>query len=269
MSPLEREPVVLHADQEHGGIRLVIFLALFLAYFIGFQIVLWLLNTLAPEPLRDYTFFLSCIGALPLAVLFIWLLENLLKRIWHSGLSLELDRRGITVNDRRRDVAPSPLLAAGDREPGQPAITWTGNLTQLNWYFRLSGYPRGGRERRVSAKWLCLATELHQDGSRLNVFTFAPPDAAEAWIDNARLAFHRLNPAEIYDTSMRSRIGPPSRPTIPNPLLHSKDGRYWLAERRRWEYGVELTPADFATLMHYVQAGMEGGETASHPAPTV
>jgi len=258
MPPVESEPVLLHADQEHGGIRLVIFLSLFLAYFLGFQIMLWLLNTVAPPGVQDYAVFLSCAAGLPIAVLLIWLLENFLKRVWHSGLSLALDGRGITVRDTRKLPGAEGQLATGS-EVSEPAITWGGNLSQLNWYFRLTGYPRGGRERRVSAKWLCLATELHQDGARLNVFTFMSPGDAARWIDDAQLAFHRLNPVEIYDRSVRSRIGPPSRPAIPNQLLHSKDGRYWLAERRRWEYGVELSPQDFATFMTRTRAALERG----------
>jgi len=257
MPAVERPPIVLHADQEHGGIRLVIFLSLFLAYFLGFQIVLGLLNTLAPPAVQDYAVFLSCAGGLPIAVLLIWLLENLLKRVWHSGLSLVLDERGISVRDTRKAPAADGWAASAAPGSAEPAIAWGGNLAQLNWYFKLSGYPRGGRERRVSAKWLCLATELHQDGARLNLFTFMPPNDAAHWIDNAQLAFHRLNPVEIYDRSVRSRIGPPSRPALPNQLLHSKDGRYWLAERRRWEYGVELSPQDFTTFMDHVRVALE------------
>ena len=265
---MEHQPVVLHADQEHSGIRLVIFISLFIAYFLSYQLVYRLLLALAPDSILDYAIFLSCVGGLPVALLSIWGLEGILKRVWHSGLSLELDSQGITVHDQRRDVMFSSPVGDSDRSP---AITWGGNLTQLNWYFPLSGYPRGGRERRVSAKWLCRATELQQDGARLNVFALMPPKQAVQWTGSQRLDFRRLNPAGLYTTTVRTRLSPPSRPTIPNELLHSKDGRYWLAERRRWEYGVELTPKDFATLMNYAQAGMHSGDITgeSHPAPIV
>lgn len=241
MSAAAKGPIVLHADQEHSGIRLVIFIALFVGYFLGFQLVSRLLEAFGPPSLLDYSIFLSCVGALPVAVLIIWLLEKLLKRVWHSGLSLVLDNQGLTVHER-----------SGGKVTETPAIRWATNLSQLNWYFRLRGYPRGGRERRVPVKWLCLATELQQDERRLNVYSLMPPEAAAALTENGKHGFHILNPAEIYDNSVRSRIGPPSRPTIPNRLLQSKDGRYWLAERRRWEYGVELSPGDFAVLMQYV-----------------
>jgi hypothetical protein len=240
MSAAGNNPLILHADQEHGGIRLTIFIALFIGYFIGFQIVARLLEAFAPPSIVDYTTFLACVGGIPIALLFIWGLEKVLKRVWRSGLIVALDERGVTIHDRRD----------GD-QPNEPSMTWSGNMSRLNWYFRLGSYPRGGRERRAPAKWFCLATELQQDETRLNVFTLLPPEAAAAWTDNPRHEFHLLNQAEIYTSSFRGRLGPPSRPTIPNRLLQSKDGRYWLAERRRWEIGIELTPEDFATLMRF------------------
>ena len=271
MSANARNPVILHADQEHSGLRLVIFAALFVGLILGFFLLGWLIDALAPQSVKDYATFLSCVGAVPVALLLIWGLEKLLKRVWRSGLSLELNQWGIVVHDRREAgasqesaTALSSSLAPGP-SPVEPALRWDANFSQINWYFRLSGYPRAGQERRAPAKWLCLATELHQDGARLNVFTLMSPERAAAFIDNPRLAFQRLNPAELYDRSARTRIGPPSRPALPNTVLHSKDGRYWLAERRRWEYGVELTPDDFTTLMTYAQAHTRPAGAESEP----
>ena len=278
MSANAYRPVILHADQEHSGLRLAIFAALFVGLVPGFILARWLINTLAPPAVQDYAIFLSCVGAVPVALLLIWGLEMLLKRVWRSGLSLELNERGIVVYDRRGEGTRGQGLGAREEgtapaansalEPGtwnlEPAIRWHGNLSQINWYFRLGGYPRAGQERRAPAKWLCLATELHQDGARLNVYTLMSPERAAAFVDNPRLAFQRLNPADLYDRSARTRIGPPSRPTIPNTVLHSKECRYWLAERRRWECGVELTPDDFTTLMDYAHAHARPG-AASEP----
>lgn len=227
---------------------MVVFLTLFVAYGLGFLLVSWLLRSFAPPGIADYATFLSCVGALPLALLAIWLVENWLKSVWHSGLTLQLDSAGIYVEDRRdggKILAPS----------APPHIAWDKPFAQLNWYFRLSGYPRGGRERRVSAKWLCVCTELQQDDSRLNVYAFMPPEKAAIWTEGAssKASFHILDPREVYDQGLRSRVGPPSRPSVPTTLLHSKDGRYWLAERRRWEQGIELTAEDFALLMASAQ----------------
>jgi hypothetical protein len=247
MSAPENAPVILHADQEHSGIRLAVFIGLFVGFLLGFRLVALALETLAPRGWQDYVPFLSCVGALPIALGFIWGLERFLKRVWHSGLSIALDPRGLFVDDRRDGAKPRPA--------DEPAMTWSANMSQLRWYFRLSGYARGGRERRVPAKWLCLAAELQQDEARLSVYTFMPPDKAAVWIETPRQGFHFINQAELYQSSARSRFGPPVRPTIPQHLLQTKDARYWLAERRRWEFGIELTPDDFATLLGFADRG--------------
>lgn len=247
MAVTERPPVVLHADQEHSGIRLVVFIGLFIGLLIGFQLVSWLLDAVAPDGWQDYSVFLSCAGSLPIALLFIWVLEKILKRVWHSGLGIALDDRGLYVHDQRGETPVQPS--------SEPAMKWSNNMGQLRWYFRLSGYPRGGRERRVPAKWLCLAAELQEDESRLSVYTFMPPDKADAWTQNPKETFRIIDPAELYKSSTRTRFGPPERPNLPTHLLQTKEARYWLAERRRWEYGIELTPEDFATLLDYASRG--------------
>lgn len=244
----EKAPVILHADPEHSGIRVAIFIGLFVGLIAGFNLLTVVLDAVATRAWRDYVTFLSCAGALPLALLFIWVLEKILKRVWHSGLNIALDERGLIIVDRRDGAKPEP-------DP-EYAMVWSANMNRLLWYFRMSGYPRGGRERRVSAKWICLAAELQQDDSRLSVFTLVPPNKGAPWIDNPKGGFHLINPAELYDSSVRTRLGPPVRPVIPQKLLQTKDARYWLAERRRWEYGIELSPQDFAILLDY--AGKAG-----------
>lgn len=260
MSAPEKGPTILYADQEHSGLRLVIFLSLFAGYLVGFRVVFLLIKLFAPPGIADYSLFLSCAGGLPIALFLIWGLEKILKLVWHSGLSLTLDERGLYVNDQRRDARAEPPDAAGLTDPS-PTMLWSARIGQINWYFRLAGYPRGGRERHVPMKWLCLASELQQDEARLGVYTLMPPEKAAAWIDDPELDFHFLNMAELYDSSAQPRLGPPARPDIPNRLLQTKDGRYWLAERRRWEFGIELTPDDFITLMRSVAKAAQNQTT--------
>jgi len=243
---------ILYADQEHGGLRTTVFISLFVALWLAFQLLTGLLPNLLPRTLTDYAVFLSCLGSIPLALAAVWGIELLLKRVWHSGLSLALDKTGLYIEDKR--LERQALKGEAALETGQVVFRWAKPMHFTNWYFRLGGYSRGGRERRVSPKWYCLATELQQDENRFIVFTFMPPQQAEELIHqkHVTLAFHPILPAELQTSSLR-RLGPPARPSIPNQLLHSKDGRYWLAERRRWEQGVELTPEDFETLLAYAQ----------------
>jgi hypothetical protein len=253
MLTVDRPQRILYADQEHSGLRLVVFVSLFVALWLAFQLLTGLLPKLLPRNLIDYTVFLSCAGAIPLALAAVWGVEIFLKRVWHSGLTLALDETGLYVENKR--AGQSTPKAEALEESRQAAFRWIEPLRFTSWYFRLSGYSRGGRERRASPKWYCLACELQQEESRLIVFTFMPPQRAESIIQKKEgpVVFHQILPAELQTNSVRSRLGPPSRPSIPNQLLHSKDGRYWLAERRRWEQGVELAPDDFETLLAFAQ----------------
>lgn len=260
MMPAGKAPVVMYADQEHGGIRLAVFFALFVGFLIGFRLILFLMEAFAPPALLDYAIFLSCVGAVPVAVIIIWTVEKVLKRVWPSGISLVLDEQGIQVSDRRDKgqwPESSGVQIAALQNHSPPTMSWTENLAQLNWYFRLSGYVRGGRERRLPDKWNCLATELQQNEFRLSVFTFMSPEATKRFVSQPGLHFQLLNQAELHQSGSRLRVGAPSRPPLPSHLLQSREARYWLAERRRWEFGLELTPEDFITLLDYAQQARE------------
>jgi hypothetical protein len=117
------------------------------------------------------------------------------------------------------------------------------------WFFRLRGYARGGKERRMPASWLCLACQLQQGEVKLILFTFMPPARAQALLSD----FHEIKPAEVYTRSVKDRLVAPSRPTVPAATLAGKEGRYWLAERNRWQEGAELTAADFETFIQAIK----------------
>jgi hypothetical protein len=229
--------IVLHADQEHAGLRTTLLALLVVANGVGFLMLSTVLQEVVPE--SGYIGLISCIGALPLALAAVWVTERGLKRVWHSGRKISIDENGIQAKDRNR---------------WQKQFSWSGNLTHLKWHFQLSGYPRGGSERRFPKRWLCLACQLQQNDVRLVVFSYLKPkQAAELMEGNLTdLRFHQIVPAEAYGGSVRARLGPPSRPIIPTSLLAGKDGRYWLAERLRWQEGFELTPADFETFVRKV-----------------
>lgn len=234
MTSTDTSPVVLHADQEHTGLRSAILVILVFAIFLSFILVRLVLRAFVPD--SEYIGLFSCISALPLALGAVWLAEQILKHVWHSGRKLTIDEQGIRV------------FAPGLEEN---TFQWSDSLTHLCWAFRLEGYPRGGHERRAPKKWLCLSCQLQQEENRLIVFTFLSPKRAKELLgeDEERPHFHQLNLSDVYDNTFRARIGPPVRPNIPTDILAGRDGKYWLAERRRWSEGFELVSGDFETFL--------------------
>lgn len=230
------EPLVFHVDPEHTGLRLTIVLVLFLSLWLSYFLVRALLMLMLPE--WDSPAILACLGALPLALLLGWLVENLLKRTWHSG------RRLILAEGRLRLERP-------DME--DEVIRLSKPLQALWWTFSLSGYPRGGRERRMPASWRCVAGQLRQDESRIVSYCFVPPPRVEEW--ERKYDFELLQPTEVYDSSLGARLGGPARPELPAEVVAGDQGRYWLAERNRWKEGVELTPDDFEILLKAIAEG--------------
>lgn len=233
-------PVVLHADPEHSGLRTAVTLILLAGMAAGYGIVYQILQRVAGT--ADYATFLSCIGGVVIALGAAYGAELLMKRSWHSGRTVTLAGDGITTRTE-----------TGENQQ----FFWGENLSLINWFFHLRGYARGGRERRVPDKWVCLACQVQQNENRFIVYTYLPPQKAESWITESPRSltkFHQIFPVQVYDTSVRSRLGPPTRPEIPAAVLTGKDGRYWLAERRRWTDGFELTPQDFEKFIQVVQA---------------
>jgi hypothetical protein len=239
MSTSSSSPIVLHADQEHDSLRTAVILFLITAFFLSYWLVYAILQLEFWGGLRDYAVSLSCVLGLTLALGVSAVAETILKRVWHSGRSLALDKTSIRAHDK--------LV-------GEQLIDLTGGVSHLNWHFSLQGYRRGGREKRLSKNWLCLACQLQQGDTRLIVHSYLPPQKANVWLENEAInpSFHEIKPGDVYQSSLTARMGAPARPRISNEVLGSRDGRYWLAERHRWDEGFELIPDDFAIFMDFI-----------------
>ncbi len=238
MTMTTSSPTILHADQEHDRLRTVIVFVIIVGVYIGYQIMRGIFGLV--ENTADYIYVLSCAGGLPIGLAISWVVEQGLKRVWHSGNSVKLDETGLQLQTRTGE---------------EQMIDWDHHIAVTNWYFQLSGYMRGGRERRVPTKWFCLASQLRQEDQRVLIFTYLPPRKAITWLEekNSEITFHEIKPRDIDTSTLRDRFMAPTRPEIPKQVLAGKDGTYWLAERRRWTEGVELTPQDFTTFMHYLK----------------
>ena len=232
----------LHADQEHEKLRTVVVLLLIFLFFISYWLIYTLLQLEFWGNLRDYAVSLSCVLGLVLALAVSAGIEAWLKRVWPSGHKLVLDDAGIHV------------FTAGEVEK---TIRVAEDWADLYWQFELKGYRRGGREKRLPQNYICLACQLQQDNGRLIVHSYLPPQKAAASLNKQipLARFHKIQPGDVYESSFSTRLGAPARPIISNEVLTGSDGRYWLAERHRWNEGFELTPHDFAIFMDYLAKG--------------
>jgi hypothetical protein len=227
-------PIVLHADREHRGVRFGVVAILFVTFWLSYFVISLILRRLFPD--LPSVVVLSCIGAIPLSLLVTAAGEAALKRRWHSGRYLRLEEDRIVL---RRPAYEDVSL---DRSHG---------IHQLRWLLPLAGYTRGGRERRISSKWFCLAVQMQNEEERIVVFTYAPPKKKDKILAEYELL--ELDPGRVYDTSFSARFRPPSRPEIAPEVIAGKEGQYWLAERQRWRDGVELEPSDFEVLLQYLE----------------
>jgi hypothetical protein len=229
---------VLHADQEHTGIRFAVPTIWIVSYIIIYALIKGLLDNQPPGSVADYAVALSCLGALPISLGIGAASERFLKQRWHSGREVQVSDQGLTV-----------VL---NNVEDQLSIDWSRRANQILWNFPLKGYPRGGRERRVPGNWLCLATQVQQDEQRFIVYCLMSPKQAEPLLDKYR--FHSINQADFYDTNgVKNWLTAPSRPSLPANMLTGKEGPYWLAERRRWHEGLELTAQDFKFFLEKVE----------------
>lgn len=231
-------PLILKADPLHSGIRLLVPLILVAAAAASFLLLRWLLRLVYPPHWPDYLGVLACSGGLGAGLALTALTETLLRRWWPSGRQIVVDEHSIQLRANGR-------LTHLDR--AKP-------MTSTYWYFRLKGYPRAGAERRPPESHLCLACRLQQDEATIILYAFMPPKLSATWTADKR--FHELRPADLYRTTPGRRLfTPPTRPKLSAELIRSQDGPYWLAERARWQDGLELTSDDFSQLMPILDFG--------------
>jgi hypothetical protein len=231
-------PTVLHADQEHAGIRVAVPTIWIIAFIILYFLIKAFLDNLPPGGIGDYALALSCVGALPISLGVGAVGEYFLKKRWPSGRQVRVNNQGLTVVRKdQEDIF----------------VDWSRRANQVLWYFPLKGYPRGGRERRVPGNWLCLSCQVQQDDHRFIVHSLMSEKQADPLLEKFR--FHRINLADFFDSNtVKNWLSAPSRPSLPANALTGKEGPYWLAERRRWHEGLELTPQDFEFFLEQVKA---------------
>jgi hypothetical protein len=237
LSDLSHGRTTLHADPEHAGIRALIPLLMLLGIVFSFYLIMGLWALLAGADGRpDYAVLVACAGALPLGVGLAAGVERFLKQLWRSGKTVVVDETAVILREN---------------ETARREIYWAQPFQLTGYYFSLKGYPRGGRERNFPDSHYCLALQLQQEENRLICFCFLDGKSVEQW--RQMEAFHEIKPVDLFESGFTSRFTLPTRPQLSAQLLAGPSGRYWLAERNRWQEGVELNPDDFTTLWRSVE----------------
>ncbi len=238
MSSIETRPILLRADQEHGGIRTAVLVLLFVTIILLYVLIRVVWSTLSPDGLPDFSFIITCTLSLVLGLAIVYGIEQLLKIYWPSGRALLIDEATIqTKNEVEESIT----------------IRWAHKPFQQSWWFNLKGFQRGGRERRVPKDWICVATQIQEADKRIIVYAYLSQKKAARYTED-RKQFQQIYPAEVYKSGFKTRINLPSRPNIPASVLAGKDGKYWQAERNRWVHGYELSAKDFEKFMNIVES---------------
>jgi hypothetical protein len=246
MNQKPQSSIVLHANKEHAGVRFVVLLSLataFIALLLGFN--LWLSNL--DTDIANYSLAISCVISLLLALGFGALVEYWLKRNWPSGQNVVLGKDGLAAT------------LSGGREV---TIGWSRRFNLLKWHFAVSGYARGGRERRVPKNYHCLAIQVQQDDQRFIVHAFLPQNKMTPLISEGNAV--EIKPGDYAKGgAIRRWAGSTDRPKIPTSVLAGREGPYWIAERRRWAEGLEMEARDLETFLGIIEEKYARWDTAN------
>lgn len=234
MSAADPTQTVLNADPEHSGVRFAVMAALVVTFIVSFAILAMVIRSIEDSLASDFYFALSCAGAMALSIGAAGASEYYTKRRWLSGRSVTLNNEGMIAKEKNGE---------------QAYFAWDGHMSLVKWYIRLSGYRKGGRERRVQSDWYCICCQVQQDEDRFVAFSYMPEEKASQFIGDKW--FVELHPGEYEQNSILRRwLSPPKRPAIPIKVLAGKQGHFWLAERRRWADGMEFEEDDFFVLFN-------------------
>jgi len=232
------QATILHADKEHKGIEIVVPLVMVTAGILIFLVIdAWLLRPLlSGSDLDGFRPLSRWVISIVLGVLIGAGVELILKRVWPSGRLLKLDDRHLTAQEK--DVA-------------EISIEWGQRVNVLRWQYLMSGFPRGGRERRVPNGHFLMAVRLLQDEQEVIAHCYVPPKK-NVTVPGYRY-FASVDMAAQYSGGVLKRLSRPERPIVNKELLASQTGQVWAAEKERWRKSLELEFEDFVVLMDAVE----------------
>lgn len=208
----ESETLQLQVDREHSGLRLGM---------VGiFTLILVIVFLIANNVIPSEGFnLLAGIVAFAAAAIVTRLADPIMKQMWPSKRSLQLDANGAR-------------LMLNDKVQADIRADATANLHY--WCFKI---PRRGRMPRG---WYVVACALQQDDVYLPVYTFASPAQAD-----------QLKKLKQF-TELQGDKGKASAAKAESLRLAGEQRRLRIAEEHRWHDGGELTLADFETFIKHL-----------------
>ena len=239
---MSEQAFILHGDPEHERLQKAVPLLFILCFTVVFALLLIIMPLLFGGTWGQWVILGACL-AVPAGLGLMKVADSTLKRVWTSGHAVSIADSKMTISDRTAESDQVFDLAE------------TYRLTP--WYFEFGPYARFGRERQIKDGWYCFAVQFTQERQKYIACTFVSAKQGESW-QQQHPEFYKLDMTEIYETGITSRVmqfrQPSGRPDLPSGLISSEAGPFWLAERSRWQDGVEYTPDDFMTLFEYLQA---------------
>ena len=207
-STIENTSLSFSVDPEHGPLRLSIVLIFVIGWIVGFVIFNSLILGTGLNIAAGLVSFAAAAGLT-------WLAERLLKARWPSGRTVAID--GDTVQILDKGVIRHQIDA-------------TRHVNVLMWRFKIK------RRSRVPKGWFVVACAFEQDSNYLTVYTFMPPQRANA--PGIANRFKLLLPNKDAGQDLR---------------LAGEQRRLRVAEEQRWMHGAEMRTPDFEALLVSLQ----------------
>lgn len=231
-----------HLNQDHRTISMIVPVLLIIFIVAGYRLFYRYLPNLLGGESADYILIAGVFSIFAAAFL-LWLIDPVLKRFFPSGHKLSVDLQA----DVMSHLFEGDVQVELDNRPD-----W--QLTR--WNFKMGRFVKSGRERQIPRGWYCVAMLLTSGSKELVVFSYMQPRKQRAL---TRLAnWEEISMYEtIEDSGRGARNLPVMRPptvsdAIPGKLLVGEQGPIWLAERKRRQHGLEMTPKDFKQLFEYL-----------------
>ncbi|MEM8861538.1 MAG: hypothetical protein AAGD96_24710 [Chloroflexota bacterium] len=229
-------------NQDHRTISIIVPILLVVFIVIGYRLFYRFLPNLLGGQSADYILIAGVFSIFAAAFL-LWIVDPLIKSFFPSGHKLSLNAQSGSLTYSFEDDVQTEL---DNRE----------NWQVTKWNFRMGRFVKSGRERQIPRGWYCMAMLLVSETKELVVFSYMQPrkqrvlSALDAWEEISMYD-------TIEDSGRSSRNLPVMRPptvsdSIPGKLLVGENGKVWLAERKRREHGLEMTPKDFRQLYDYL-----------------